>query len=353
MAKKRQNIFDGLKNFQAALLAWYKQDKRDLPFRRSRDPYHIWLSEIMLQQTTMATVLPYYKAFLKKFPNLQSVARAPEEELLKFWQGLGYYSRVRNFQTACRQVLENFDGKIPQRAAELKKLKGIGDYTAAAIASICFDEPVALVDGNVMRVLSRVLEYKKNIALPAAKKFFVQTAQKLLDQKHPGDFNQALMELGALVCRPKSTLCPSCPVQKHCLSFGKNPESLPRKEKPRFISVDYHALLIAKNNKVLLKKPAADNLIANMWELPTHHDLTTPPENSWQKYFKKLPKLTRVGSVRHSITNKKITTHVYRIPAPNLISQGHEFVPLARFEQIPLSTLSRKIVKKFFSPESF
>lgn len=353
--KSQHNFFStqSLHSFHQDLLSWYSRHKRDLPFRRTRDPYRIWLSEIMLQQTTISAVIPYYKRFLQRFPTLKSVAQASEQELLSLWQGLGYYSRVRNFQKACLQVLGEFDGRIPQTAAELKCLKGIGDYTAAAIASICFDEAVAVVDGNVKRVVARLTAYNKDIATAKATAYFKTTTSQLLAKKQPGNFNQAMMELGAMVCRPKAPLCLLCPVQKHCASFGKNPELLPVKAKTNFITVDYHALLIARNNKILLKKPAANNLIANMWELPTHHEPNTSPETSWEKIFGKTPSLMRVGTVKHSITNKKITTHVYRIAVPEFISPEHEFVPITKITKIPCSTLSRKIVKKFLLPDGF
>ena len=334
--------------FRKALLSWYNCHHRRLPFRETKDPYPVWLSEIMLQQTTMNAVLPYYERFLKTFPNLKTVANAKEQDLLKIWQGLGYYSRIRNFQEGCKQVLKKYNGNIPQTASELKKLKGIGDYTAAAIASICFGERQAAIDGNVKRVLSRVFYYNKNQDSIEANAFFKKTANALLDPKHPGDFNQAMMETGATICRPKKPMCLICPLQKFCIAKTKDPETLPIKKKQHFVDVDYHALLLEKNGKLLLKKPSPKNLIKNMWELPSHYDSQKSPKMTWKKIFKTLPKsFKKIGTVKHSIMNQKITTHIY-IPEEKILkSRDYTLVSKKDLDKIPLNTLSKKIVKKF------
>lgn len=335
-------------DFQKHLLTWYDRHHRKLPFRESKNPYHVWLSEIMLQQTTMNTVLPYYERFLKAFPDLKAVANAKEQDLLKIWQGLGYYSRVKNFQKGCRKVLQEYNGHIPKTVFELKKLKGIGDYTAAAIASICFNEKRATVDGNVKRVLARVFYYDKNSQAKEADAFFLKKADALLDRKRPGDFNQALMEVGAMVCRPKRPMCLICPLQKFCAAKTKDPEKLPLKKKQNFVEVDYHALLLQKDGKLLLKKPTTTNLIKNMWELPSHYEQKQSPENTWKKIFKTPPKFfEKIGTVKHSIMNQKITAHVYLAEKKALRSKDYAFMKRLDLDGIALNTLSKKIVKKF------
>lgn len=187
---------DKIASFRKTLLAWYDQEKRDLPWRRTKDPYRIWVSEIMLQQTQVATVIPYYERFLDWFPSIQDLAQAAEEQLLKAWEGLGYYSRVRNMQTAARQVMEKHGGHFPNTYEDIAALKGIGPYTAGAIASIAFDLPEPAVDGNVMRVMARLFEVDYDIGAPKNRKIFQAITKILIDPKRPGDFNQALMDLG-------------------------------------------------------------------------------------------------------------------------------------------------------------
>lgn len=358
-----------ISSFRRSLLRWYQRHRRPLPFRKTRDPYRIWLSEIMLQQTTVATVLGYYQHFIKAFPDIASVAHAKEEELLKLWQGLGYYSRVRHFQAACRRVMDAYGGAVPKTAKELKTLKGVGDYTAAAIASICFDEPVAVVDGNVKRVLARLFGYRRDSETAAARKYFAAQAGWLLDPKRPGDFNQALMELGALVCLPNrlpigtaarhsqtKPKCRVCPIRRYCRSFHRRPERLPVKKRQTFRSVSYAALVIHRHGMVLLKKPDPQNLIANMWELPClYENKTKPAPADWQRLLgaQVAPSRFReLGQVRHTITNKRIKTHVYTAPATglpltNLRFNGFEFVAKGDLDKLAVNTLSRKILKKF------
>lgn len=346
-------------SFRKSLLNWYQKHKRDLPFRKTKDPYKIWLSEIMLQQTTVATVIDYYNRFTKKYPTLESIANASEEELLKIWQGLGYYSRIRNFQIACKQVVHDFYGKIPEKFDGLKKLKGIGDYTAAAISSICFDEKNAVVDGNVKRVLSRILRFTKDINSTEAKKYFDSESNQLLDPKNPGDFNQAMMELGATVCMPTNPQCLICPIKKFCLSAGKNPMDIPKKKKMMYISTRYAALVLHSSKKVLLKAPDSSSLIANMWELPSHYDQKKMPSQTWKQNFShslNVNNMIKTGEVKHAITNKRINMEIYsyNIPATQLTKferDGFKFMDLAEMGNIPLNTLSKKVLKSFFKSQ--
>lgn len=338
--------------FQKNLFEWYQKNHRKLPFRESADPYHIWLSEIMAQQTTMSAVLPYYERFLRWFPSVQSVAEADEDDLLKLWQGLGYYSRVRAFHHACRQVMNEFDGKIPKTSGELKKLKGIGDYTAAAIASICFGEKMAVVDGNVRRVIARLYAFDGNPNTKSTKEFFELKSRQLLNQKNPGDHNQAMMELGAMVCRPKKPLCATCPVHSFCevRIHDKVPENFPVKIKQDFIDVNYHSLIVRNGEKILLKKPSPDSLIKGMWELPSHYDERKSVDATWKKIFGATCDAgshKKIGKIRHSITNKKIITHVYESNKPLPKAKGFVYHSWDRLDEIPLNTLSRKILTRF------
>lgn len=328
--------------FRKNLLAWYRRHKRDLPFRRTRDPYAIWLSETMLQQTTVATVLPYYERFIAKFPTPRAVAKADDAELLALWQGLGYYSRIRNFKTACGQITTEFNGKIPASFDALKKLKGIGDYTAAAVASIAFDLPHAVVDGNVKRVISRLDAYKTDIASKEATAFFANRTRELLDAGSPGDFNQAIMELGAMVCRPRAPSCESCPVGAFCRAARQSdPSRFPVKKKSVFTEVAFHALLISNANRILLRKPHADSLIRGMWELPGSYGKES------QNLKLAISRHRALGSVRHAITNKRITTHVYE-PKGGVKRNDCRFVSRDKLAVLPINTLTKKILKKFW-----
>ncbi len=255
--------------FRSRLLQWFSQSKRDLPWRRTRDPYAIWISEVMLQQTRVAAVIPYYERFLSRFPDVDSLAAASETDLLAHWAGLGYYYRARNLQKAAQQVSDA--GGFPSSIDAIQTLPGIGEYTAAAVASIAFDLPHPVVDGNVYRVLSRVFRDGTNIASGSARKHFTVLADALLDRKHPGDFNQAVMELGATVCLPKKPLCLLCPVSALCKAREAGvQETLPVKIKPRRSIEKTRILLwIEMDGKLLLwQRPPSARLMPGFWELP-------------------------------------------------------------------------------------
>ena len=202
------------------LLDWYAREGRDLPWRRTRDPYRIWLSEVILQQTRVAQGTEYYLRFTERFPDVASLAAAPEDEVLKLWQGLGYYSRARNLHAAARQVVERFGGRFPVALEEVRSLRGVGDYTAAAICSAAYDAPCAVVDGNVYRVLARLFDLDAPIDSTAGKRAFAELAQSQLDTAHPGRYNQAIMDFGALRCTPSSPRCEACPLAGRCLALA-------------------------------------------------------------------------------------------------------------------------------------
>ena len=213
MTNLLQNI--DIPQFQEDLLLWYEQNKRDLPWREDQNPYKVWVSEIMLQQTRVDTVIPYFNQFMKKFPTIYDLAKADSQEVLKAWEGLGYYSRARNLHDSAREVVASYAGDVPADRHSLESLKGIGPYTSGAILSIAFDQAEHAVDGNVMRVLSRILKIEENISEYRVRKKFTEYAQALLSKVNPSSFNQGIMELGALICVPKEPRCSLCPVQKH------------------------------------------------------------------------------------------------------------------------------------------
>ena len=262
---------DKIISFRQKLLAWYDENKRDLPWRRSKNPYHIWVSEIMLQQTRVDTVIPYYERFLDWFPTVESLANAPEERLLKVWEGLGYYSRVRNMQTAARQIMFDFQGEFPSTYEGISSLKGIGPYTAGAISSIAFNIPQPAVDGNVMRVLARLFEVNHDIGNPSNRKIFQAMMEILIDPDRPGDFNQALMDLGSDIEAPVNPRPEESPVKDFSAAYqhgtmNRYPIKAPKK-KP--IPIYLKALLVQNSQgQFLLEKNESEKLLAGFWHFP-------------------------------------------------------------------------------------
>ena len=262
---------DKILSFRQKLLAWYDENKRDLPWRRSKNPYHIWVSEIMLQQTRVDTVIPYYERFLDWFPTVESLANAPEDRLLKAWEGLGYYSRVRNMQTAAQQIMNEFDGEFPSTYEGISSLKGIGPYTAGAISSIAFNLPQPAVDGNVMRVLARLFEVNHDIGNPSNRKIFQAMMEFLIDPDRPGDFNQALMDLGSDIEAPVNPRPEESPVKEFSAAYqhgsmDRYPIKAPKK-KP--IPIFLKALVVQNSQgQFLLEKNESEKLLAGFWHFP-------------------------------------------------------------------------------------
>ena len=257
-------------NFSEVLIHWYIENKRNLPWRNTKDPYCIWLSEIILQQTRVEQGLPYYQKFLNEHPTVQSLARASENDILRLWQGLGYYTRARNLHDTAKYVSDELSGLFPKTFNELIKLKGVGTYTAAAIASFCFNEKVAVVDGNVFRFLSRLYNINTPINTSQGQKLFSSLANELISDESPGLFNQALMEFGSLCCRPTSPNCESCPFILECESYKnhtimKRPVKLRSKKKKELYYIYFFPL---KNKKVLLRKIDTKTIYQNMYEFP-------------------------------------------------------------------------------------
>jgi len=317
------------------LLSWYEEAHRDLPWRRTRDPYAIWISEIMLQQTRVAAVIPFYYRFLERFPDIESLAQAPEADLLACWSGLGYYSRVRNMQKAAQQM----NGAFPRDYDSIRALAGVGDYTAAAVSSIAFDLPYAVLDGNVIRVLSRLTNNAGNVGELSTRRQLQQMAGQLLDHERPGTFNQAVMELGATVCLPRQPQCLLCPIAELCEAKQQGTvDELPvklRKAEP--VKLQRTVLVIQRNGGILMwRRPEGSRKLAGFWELPEPHLLPSVEIGAC------------LGEFRHSITNHN---YVFRVNLAEVPRKPRNFawVTSGELQKLPLSTTSRKALTLFSS----
>jgi A/G-specific adenine glycosylase len=353
--------------FRRQLLGWFRQFQRHLPWRRTKDPYRIWLSEIMLQQTRVAAAIPYYERFLQRFPDVHSLATAPEEEVLRLWSGLGYYSRARNLQKAAQEIVAKHKGQFPIQLDDALALPGIGDYTAAAILSIAYDEKQAVLDGNVARVLARLGAIRCDIRESQRWQELQETADSLLEPKSPGDWNQAMMELGATLCTPKSPQCLLCPVAQFCEGRRLGiAESLPEKRKKRgTVEVVLAAAVFADGSGQTLllpppestkEKASADHvptLVSRMWHFPTVSAAGEPRKDLIAFLRKELPEernrnweLLPAGKVRHAVTYRAITLLPFLIEVKNLPRiSGAKHVPLADISSLPVSNLTRKAAR--------
>jgi A/G-specific adenine glycosylase len=327
----------GIRKFQWELLAWFDAHARDLPWRRSSDPYRIWVSEIMLQQTRVTAVLDYYARFLGKFPTVAALAAAEEADVLAAWSGLGYYRRAKLMRQAAQVVVREHQGVLPRTAEQLRRLPGIGEYTSSAIASIAYGEPAAVVDGNVERVLLRVFPGDEK---PIQAKKLRERAASLLDTERPGDFNQAMMELGAMVCLPQRPLCLHCPVQPFCVTRGEHQGPPPKKMRNQQIA---YALLCRKRSgatQVLLqRRPISASLMPGMWELP---------EVAMHESDEERVELT----LRHAITVTNYRVRVLRFSeqeaAHRWPSRGYlrKWAKSSELGNLPLTGLTRKVLKR-------
>jgi A/G-specific adenine glycosylase len=345
-SRKLQTFSDSLQPaFRRQLLAWYDAHARDLPWRKSRDPYRVWLSEIMLQQTRVAAVIAHYREFLRRFPTVEKLARAREASVLAAWSGLGYYRRARMLHAAAKVVVKDFGGQFPETLQGLRALPGVGRYTAAAIASIAFGEAVAVVDGNVERVLQRV----------SGRRFvgeeFWRAAEGLLDRERPGDFNQAMMELGAMVCTPRAPGCLTCPVVELCATRG---EMAGAAKAARQKKREIHYALDVRDGRVFLVRRARDaSLMAGMWELPemvgpvlgAGKQQVPPARFASRRNDNQRESGSRLWfTLRHSITVTDYTVRVWRTPVPTRV-RG-EWVAARQLARVALTGLARKILRK-------
>ena len=314
-----------LRRLPGCFLAWYDTHRRDLPWRENRDPYRVWLSEIMLQQTRVAAVIDHYRKFLRRFPTVQKLAAARESSVLAAWSGLGYYRRARMLHAAAKAIVREYGGRFPETADSLRTLPGIGRYTSAAIASIAFDQPVAVVDGNVERVLQRLSGRR------LAGDELWEAANDLLDKRRPGDFNQAMMELGAVVCTPRAPACLTCPIIELCVTRGElaaTAKSAPQKKREIHYALDYRNA--GSREVFLVQRPRDASLMAGMWELPELDG----------KNGDASPFLT----LRHSITVTNYTVHIWQEAASRDVKG--KWVPVGRLEHFALTGLARKILRR-------
>lgn len=344
-----------VRRLRRRLLGWYRRSRRDLPWRETRDPYAIHLSEIMLQQTTVAAVLPYYRRFLERFPTASRLARADEEEVLALWSGLGYYHRARRLHAAVREVESRWGGRFPETVEDLRSLPGVGEYTAAAVASIAFGLPEAVVDGNVIRVLSRTFALRGDSDSARLRRRCREIAGALLAPRLPGDFNQALMELGATACTPRSPRCSSCPLRVDCEGRRRgDPERFPGSPGRRAaVTVLRSAALVRERGRLLLARIPEGRPNGGLLELPAIETGETGRggkalERGLARELGLRVRAGRLlGTVRHAITHRRISLEVYEarreggLPA----GRGLRFVPLAEADETPLTGATRRALR--------
>jgi len=346
-----------IRSLRKALLDWYRANQRDLPWRKACDPYPIWVSEVMLQQTQVATVLPYFHKFLSRFPNLHELARADLQEVLKAWEGLGYYARARNLHKAAGVVIEQHRGHIPRSRQDFRKLPGVGDYIAAAVLSIAFNRPYSVVDGNVKRVLARLFVMQEPVNQSSAQKIFQKAADDLLDTQEPGAFNQALMELGALICKPRNPLCRSCPARTWCRAYQSGriaefPRKVKKQATPQYpIAVG----VVFKNNRVLITRRRSDGLLGGLWEFPGGKiKKNEKAEAACIREIKEEVNLkvkvdSHLGRVKHAYTHFKIQMDVFCCSyiSGRLKLNGpvdHRWIRLAQLDDYPLPKANHKFL---------
>lgn len=315
------------------LLEWYAGARRDLPWRKTRDPWRVLVSEVMLQQTRVSAVVPYYERFLERYPRAEALAEAPEQELLALWSGLGYYARARNLQRAARAIAEV--GRFPETYEEIRELAGVGEYTAAAIASICYGQPHAVLDGNVVRVLARATAERGDVAASSVRVRLKEVAQRLLDPRRPGDFNQAMMELGATVCLPKGPQCLLCPWREQCQGRAEGIQAeLPVKlNKREPVKLALELCVMVKEGRVLLRqRGSGESRLAGFWELPELRDVPAAEREGC------------AGSFKHSITRHDYSVEVWRAQ-PAKAPKGFRWISWDELAELPLTTMSRKALE--------
>ncbi|MCP4975695.1 MAG: A/G-specific adenine glycosylase [Maribacter sp.] len=341
--------------FSQKILLWYAKNKRTLPWRRTKDPYRIWLSEIMLQQTRVAQGMPYYLKFIEQFPSVHDLAKATEERVLKLWQGLGYYSRARNLHATAKMVVTDYEGEFPSTYKELLQLKGVGDYTASAIASICFDEPEPVVDGNVYRVLSRYYGAEFPINSTKGIGFFKELAREVMDSDNIRDYNQGIMEFGAMQCVPKSPDCTVCPLNDGCMALQKNKvDELPVKLNNTKIRNRYfnYLVVVDSNNKTLLRQREGRGIWQNLWEFPL---LETNEKINLKEMEDRIREVIKVDDppeiyqfnqddIIHKLSHQHLHTKFWILKTETNLEEGIYFKTL---DQFPVPVLIADFIKTF------
>lgn len=347
-----------MESIQKIILNWYEENKRSLPWRINAEPYRVWISEIMLQQTRVDSVIPYYDRWMARFPDLQSLAASDEQTVLQLWEGLGYYSRARCILKTARIVMENYGGAFPDDPDILRKLPGIGPYSAGAIASIAFQKPVPALDGNIRRILCRFRDFVEPIAPDSMKKLW-KMADEFLDKAHPGDFNQALMDFGSAVCLPSNPHCEECPIQKSCQAFQNHTIEdrplLKKKEPVPHYIVTAAVIFRNENQEVLIAQRPADHLLGSLWEFPggkleKGETLQQCLEREIREELNvKIEAGAAFGIYHHAYTHFKVTLHAFLCrmaasenPQP-LCAQELRWVALESLKDYPMGKIDRKI----------
>lgn len=346
-----------LKGFSKQLIKWFEINQRDLPWRESKDPYKVWISEIMLQQTRVEAVIEYFQRWIKKWPNVIALAKANENEVMNAWQGLGYYSRAKNILKAAKIIVNEHSGLFPANAIALKGLPGIGRYTAGAISSIAFGKKEPIVDGNVARVYARIFERNEVVNEPRSQDLYYQIAAELLPQQNVSAFNQGLMELGALVCVPQNPRCEICPVVKFCKSYAnKNTAIFPvRKKAPKTEKINRIVLVITKNKSVFMMKREQKGVYHGMWEFPgfaiekESHKIVDISALIWQN-LKLSGKIgMKIKEFTHTFTKYKETIFVYPFTLEiKEIQLKGEWVDSIKIKEMPMGSVQLKIINYIF-----
>ncbi len=335
-------------DFSEQIINWYKQNKRILPWRNSKNAYKIWLSEIILQQTKVAQGLPYFNKFISKYPKIELLAKASEDEVLKLWQGLGYYSRARNLHHTAKEIVEKYNSRFPNNYKEIRELKGIGKYTAAAICSFAFDMPYAVVDGNVIRILSRYFGVLTPFDTTKGKKEFENLAQQLLKKENPAENNQAIMEFGALQCTPKSPKCTICPLQNSCFAFhNKLVSELPKKDKKLKIKKRYFDFLIINEKEKMLIQKRENGIWKGLYQFPLIENTTKKSENEiknnevWKKIFaqNEITILKISPILQHQLTHQRIFARFWHINAKISTLENYNYIRKKELKILPIPKL--------------
>lgn len=354
MTRLQPDLFDK-KAFQTDLIQWFKQNQRQLPWREDQDPYKVWVSEIMLQQTQVDTVIPYFKNFIDKFPTPTALAEADEQDVLKAWEGLGYYSRARNLHTAVKEVKEKYQGIVPEDRQQLSKLKGIGPYTLGAIMSIAYDQPEPAVDGNVMRVMSRVFRIDDDIAKQKTRRIFENLVREIISLEDPSSFNQGVMELGALICKPRNPQCQLCPVRAHCQAFQSNSQAdypVKSKQKKQKTLHYYVTILESQSGEFLIEKRPSAGLLAGLWQFPMIEQgevdaqlLATFLE---QTYKTKVLHTQKLESIKHIFTHLiwSIDVFHFKVADFSITESAQQLVSLADMKDYPFPVPHQKIIEQ-------
>ncbi|WP_373651851.1 A/G-specific adenine glycosylase [Schlesneria sp. DSM 10557] len=346
-------------SFRRKLREWYVVRARDLPWRRTADPYQIWISEIMLQQTTVAAVIPFFQRFMARFPDLKELARAEETEILRYWEGLGYYSRARNILRAAKVIVEQHEGQFPTDLVQLQSLPGIGRYTAGAIASFAFDQRAPIVEANTLRLYCRLLGYEGDPRSKGGQEQLWTFAENILPRKQPGQVNQALMELGATVCTPRDPACGECPVQSYCQAYLTNRQSTIPRPKPKVAITAVTEVSIAVRNgaKFLVRRRTADERWAGLWDFirfEVPHESPTLPDAMIVQSTQERTGLTielgpQVAQFNHSVTRYRITLICFvanRIDGRLKKDEEWQWITAEELEKFPLSVTARQFAQR-------